>query len=217
MPRERPRLEPWIKGVAPLALAVLLVWSALPVFGSRGGEFVGWIVAYVVPPLGKETVIPALLARGYPAWLVTVYILALDILGGLFVVWNYERLQELPRVGPHLRRIQERFSAKLQDKPWAANLGFAGIVLYIAFPLQGSGGVMGALVGRTLGMPPYRVLAAVILGSALANLLVVNLSDLALWALRIGWVWAAGILVGGSMVAYSLIQTARRRLAAPAS
>lgn len=205
------------KRLAPPVLGALLLASSLLVFGSRGQEFLGWIVAYMVPPLGKESVIPALLHRGYPGWLVFTYILGLDILGGLVVVWNYDRILQLPRVGPVLARVQARWERDLRERPWMRNLTFTGVVLYIAVPLQGSGGLAGSLLGLTLGMRPYRVLLAVILGSALASFLVVNISSLVLLALGIGWSWAALVLVGAAMVAYSVVMNARRHLGAGAS
>ncbi len=205
------------KRFAPPVLGALLLGSSLLVFGPRGQEFLGWILAYTVPPLGKETVIPALLHRGYPGWLVFTYILGLDILGGLVVVWNYDRILQLPKVGPMLARVQTRWERDLAERPWMRNLTFTGVVLYIAVPLQGSGGLAGSLLGLTLGMKPYRVLLAVIVGSALASFLVVNLSSLVLLALGIGWGWAALILVGAAMVTYSVVVKARRRLGATPS
>lgn len=196
--------------LGPPAILLALLASALLTVGERTPELLGWLAVYVVPPAGKESVIPALLARGFDPFLVFTYILGLDILVGLFVLWNYDRLLALPHVGDLLKWIRNRWDASLEEKPWLANLTFTGVVLFIAVPLQGSGGLAGALLGRTLGMRTYRVLVAVTLGSALAVLAVVNLSTALLAALQVGWGWAIMVLVGAGMVAYSLASKWRR-------
>ncbi len=188
----------------PILLAALLA-SAFLALRERTPELLGWLAIYVVPPAGKESVIPALLARGFDPFLVFTYIVGLDILVGLFVLWNYDRLLALPHVGDLLKWIRNRWTTKLDEKPWLENLTFTGVLLFIAIPLQGSGGLAGALLGRTLGMRTYRVLVAVTLGSALAVFAVVNLSTALLAALQVGWGWAAMVLLGASMVTYSLM------------
>ncbi|MHC4858943.1 MAG: small multi-drug export protein, partial [Planctomycetota bacterium] len=52
-------------------------------------------------------------------------------------------------------------------RPWFAKITFLGVLLFVLFPLTGTGAIGGSLFGRLLGMKRFRTLTAIALGSAL--------------------------------------------------
>ena len=62
----------------------------------------GLIVAYLLPPAGKETVIPLGIALGIPWWYMAISIAMIDIETGLFMALNFDLAYRLPFLGPIL-------------------------------------------------------------------------------------------------------------------
>ena len=125
-----------------------------------------WMVLYFLPPLGKESVIPAAITiDGLDWWLVALTIAFIDIVVGLFLAWNFDIAKRIPLIGAFIRRLEKKGASLMEDKPWVEKFTFLGIVLFVIIPFQGSGAVGGTIMGRALGMKPPKVWAAVILGA----------------------------------------------------
>ncbi len=69
---------------------------------------IGLMVAYILPPAGKETVIPAGIFLGIPWWLMAISIMMIDIETALFMGWNFDLALKIPVLG----RIMESFIEK---------------------------------------------------------------------------------------------------------
>lgn len=125
-----------------------------------------WMVLYFLPPLGKESVIPAAITiDGLDWWLVALTIAFIDIVVGLFLAWNFDIAKRIPLIGAFIRRLETKGMSLMSDKPWVEKFTFMGIVLFVVIPFQGSGAVGGTIMGRALGMKPPKVWAAVIVGA----------------------------------------------------
>jgi uncharacterized membrane protein len=125
----------------------------------------GLLIAYIVPPAGKETVIPIGIAVGLPWWMMAFSVALMDILAGVFMALNFDIALKIPGVGGWIRKFiagGEEFFAK---RPWLERFYFMGVVLFVMFPLQGSGGIGATLVGRMMGLSPGKVLLAITMGS----------------------------------------------------
>ncbi len=126
---------------------------------------VGLMAAYILPPAGKETIIPIGIALGFPWWYIALSIVMIDVETGLFMAFNFDLAYEIPYVGKildDLTRATERF---LEGHRWLAGLYFFAIVLMVMVPVLGSGGVRGSIVGRLLGMDPRVVFLAIVVGA----------------------------------------------------
>lgn len=167
----------------------------------------GLLIAYILPPAGKESVIPIGIAVGVPWWIMALSIPLMDILAGIFVALNFDIALKIPGVGRWIQKFVAGGEEFFRKRPWLERFYFMGVVLFVMFPLQGSGGIGATLVGRMMGLSPGKVLVAIAIGS-LIGCTVIALGAEAIRALILadpvvgGAV--AGILVGGFLALYGL-------------
>lgn len=149
----------------------------------------GLIVAYLLPPAGKETVIPVGIALGIPWWYMALAIVAVDLIAALFMALNFELLYRVPWLGPLLSDLTKKTRLFLSSHRWLASLWFFAVVLMVMVPVLGSGGVRGSIAGRLLGLSTLLTLLAVVAGSLIGCFGIALGSDIAL-----SWFCANGTL-----------------------
>lgn len=161
--------HPWLRLGAPVAAALLLVGALALHLGPRAALLVGLLVAYLIPPLSKETVLPLAVAAGFEPWLVAVAFTSTDLILAALVAWNWEALYRVPWLGARLTRLQAFVEAR--TGPWrnARRARLAAVFVFMAVPLIGSGAATASLLGRALGEHARRVFLAVALGAAVLN------------------------------------------------
>jgi len=126
---------------------------------------IGLMIAYILPPAGKESVIPIGIALGIPWWYMAVSIAMIDIETCLFMVLNFDLAYKIPYLGNLLTKITEKTRTFFTDHKWLVGLNFAAVVLMVMVPILGSGGVRGSIAGKLLGMNNYQVFLAVLSGA----------------------------------------------------
>lgn len=125
----------------------------------------GLMLAYVIPPAGKESVIPLGIAIGIPWWVMTFSIALMDVLAGIFMALNCDLALKVPFLGRWIQHFMDKGGDFVNRRPWLERFYFSGVVLFVMFPLQGSGGVGGTLVGRMIGLSAKKTLLAVTIGA----------------------------------------------------
>jgi uncharacterized membrane protein YdjX (TVP38/TMEM64 family) len=60
---------------------------------------------------------------------------------------------------------------------WIRPLRFIGVVLFVMVPFQGSGGLVGSIVGRLIGMRPWTTFFAIAIGAIIGTLLIAYFSE----------------------------------------
>ncbi|MFO7677631.1 MAG: small multi-drug export protein [Thermoplasmatota archaeon] len=170
------------------------------------------IVAYFFPPFGKETIIPlgiGLLKEGLTIPLLNIHVqpvsvnpisiaLAIafvDVIVALFLVWNYDLAKKIPLIGKFIIKIEEKGKGIEKKYSWIKPLRFVGIVLFVMFPFQGSGGLVGSVVGRLFGMKPWNVFYAISIGSVTGCLLIAMFSTAFLIFTKINTVLTISIVL----------------------
>ncbi len=171
--------------VAVVFVAVLLLTLPQELFFP----LVGLIVAYLLPPAGKETVIPVGIALGIPWWYMALAIVAVDLITALFMALNFDLLYRVPWLGPLLSDLTKKTRQFLASHRWLASLWFFAVVLMVMVPVLGSGGVRGSIAGRLLGLSTLLTLFAVVAGSLIGCFGIALGSDIAL-----SWFCANGTL-----------------------
>ena len=154
----------------PLAYVAALQAFLPPVFF---GIAFGAMIGYLLTPLGAEfwvpfSVILVLNDGGGVAeatWTVASIVLV-DWFTALFLLWNFDLAERLPFLGKFIDKTEGRCRRFLAEKPWRQRLAAAALALYVALPVQMSGGVVGSILGRVMGIPRYRVFTIVALSSA---------------------------------------------------
>jgi hypothetical protein len=71
-----------------LSIHVVVMAATLPY--NLFLTMIGLMVAYILPPAGKETVIPVGIALGIPWWYMALSIAMIDIETGLFMALNFD-------------------------------------------------------------------------------------------------------------------------------
>jgi hypothetical protein len=168
---------PWIIAVSWISV----LWMFLD---EKTFQTVGfWMTLYFFPPLGKESVIPAAIGLssvpGMPGWLVAVdplliamIIASIDIIVGLFLVWNFDFAKKIPLLGKFIIKLERKGGDLLSKNKYVEALSFIGVTLVVVVPFQGSGAVGASIIGRSIGMNPYKVWCAIITGAISGCLLI---------------------------------------------
>jgi len=160
----------WLKVSVPFLLCGLflgVVWFLLPV--EQWLLLVGMMVAYIVPPLGRETIIPVCILCGIPWWLAAFALAFLDFVGGLFMAWNFPLVLRIPYIGPWVSRFVAAGRTFLDRRPWLERLYFVGLIAFVALPFDGSGSIVASIVGRMLGMAKTEVLSCITIGGIIGS------------------------------------------------
>lgn len=162
----------------------LPILIGLGVFGTigllmpdlTGLEYWSYVTGYFFPPLGKESIIPIGVARGFHPILMALSIAFVDIVVAMFLVWNYDLAKKIPLIGKFMIKVEEK-GRSVEDKyGWIKPLRFLGIVIFVMIPFQGSGGLVASIVGRFIGMKPWNTFIAIAIGAITGCLLVATFS-----------------------------------------
>lgn len=147
-----------------LYLAILYITLPKPLFWTFGA--LG--LAYLFPPAGKETVIPLMVVGGLPWWLAAFSIMLFDLMGALFIIWNFPLALRIPVFGGWAERFMATGREQFDRYPVIEHISTVGLALFVMIPFEGSGGVAASLIGRVLGMDYLKILVSVGVGSLLS-------------------------------------------------
>lgn len=171
----------------------------------------GLMIAYYVPPAGKESIIPIGIGLGIPWWLMALSVTILDLVTSLFVMMNFTLIRRIPRIGSWIEKITDVGREFMTGHPWVARWRIPGVAFFVFLPLQGTGGVGATVVGLMAGLTPGEILIAVGIGAAIESLLFAIGSEL-IWRLILANL-AIGVVVaiGTVMLLVSLYVLLNRR------
>jgi len=156
--------------ITALLLPVLLVLVHLSAmyFTLRYDQFLivtGLMITYLLPPAGKETVIPLGIALGIPWWYIALAIAVVDTETGLFMALNFDLAYRIPRLGVFLTGFTDKTTLFLKNHRWVEGLSVSGILLMVMVPFLGSGGIRGSIAGKLLGIDSSLVFIAIVSGA----------------------------------------------------
>jgi len=131
------------------------------------------MLGYLFTPLGAEFWVPVSVITdqswgGGPvnAFLIVSGVVAMDWAIALFLLWNFDLAERAPLLGKFIDRAEIRCRKFLEAKPWRQRLALLALALYVALPVQMSGGLVGSILGRVMGVPKRRVFLVVAAASA---------------------------------------------------
>jgi len=158
----------------------------------------GLMIAYFIPPSGKESIIPIGIGLGIPWWLMALTLTLLDVITALFMIMNFALMLRVPRLGPWIEKTTATGREFMAERPWMARWRIPGVAFFVMLPLQGTGGVGATVVGLMAGLTPGEILLAVGIGAAVESL-----------AFALGWEIVRALVLGnlvlGLTVAFSAI------------
>ncbi len=165
---------------------VIIIFFAFP--PNLNWEFITVTFLYLIPPAGKESMVPAgvfLLKPYLGLWsiVITSFSIAfVDSFVGLWMMWNWDLIKLVPFLGTYIRKLEKIGEKKWRKHKYLSKLAYLGLALFVAFPFQGSGAVGATVIGRILGMNPRRVFYSIILGSLFGCSLIAVASYLAIFS-----------------------------------
>ena len=143
-------------------------------------KFWSLISGYFFPPLGKETIIPGGIIAGIDPLVMALSIAFVDIIVALFLVWNYDLAKKVPLIGNFIAKVETIGRKSSSKYSWMKPLRFIGIMLFVMVPFQGSGGLVGSIVGRLIGMKPWNIFLAISTGAVAGCLMIAYFTDVIL-------------------------------------
>ena len=163
----------------------------------------GLMVAYYIPPSGKESLIPLGIVLGIPWWLMAFTLAYLDVVTSLFMILNLDRAQRLPYLGPWISRSLASGHEFMEQRPWLARWRVPGVAFFVMLPLQGTGGVGATIVGIMAGLSPAEILLAVGIGATVECLVFALGSELIIRLLATNTM--LGIAIIGAIVLVAIL------------
>ena len=174
-------------GIFAFQLALILISE-----GESSAKLMILMIGYFLPPLGKESIIPIGVSGGQILNPITNDIVVIpsinplimafsiafiDIIVALFLVWNYDLAKKIPFVGKFMEKVETIGKSASDKYGWIKPLKFIGIVLFVMVPFQGSGGLVGSIVGRLIGMKPWNIFMAITSGAIIGCVMIAYFAD----------------------------------------
>ncbi len=126
------------------------------------------VLAYLVTPIGRW-IIPVAIVAGLPWWYAGLTVLILDVVGALFMAWNFQHLYSLPKIGHYMEGLILDVEDLIAEKPWMERFTALSLFLYVTLPIQGAGSLMGSAIGRLIGIDPWKVFWIMVGGSGVGS------------------------------------------------
>jgi uncharacterized membrane protein len=194
--KKKEKTDPFItllKLLVPFAIAILVMIILYFIVDSESsGKLFLLMFAYFFPPLGKESIIPIGIGGGkftVPIFnqhivvpeinplIMALTIAFVDIIIALFLLWNYDLAKKIPLIGKFIIKVENIGKSSSEKYSWIKPLRFIGIVLFVMVPFQGSGGLVGSILGRLIGMKPLNTFFAISIGAIVGCLLIAYFAD----------------------------------------
>ncbi len=196
---ETPKRSMYLRLLIPPLIAVLFFLVCLLILPPERILILGGLMlAYYVPPAGKESIIPIGIGLGIPWWLMAITVILLDVITSLFMIMNFVLMLRVPRLGPWIEKTTLTGREFMEEHPWMARWRIPGVAFFVMLPLQGTGGVGATVVGLMAGLSPGEILLAVGIGAAIESLIFALGSEL-IWRLLMAH------FIAGTVVAVGLI------------
>lgn len=184
----------------PLLAVIFFVLTFLVLSGNQIPILGGLMLAYFVPPSGKESIIPIGIGLGIPWWLMALTLTLLDVITALFMLLNFTLMLRVPRLGPWIEKTTASGREFMAEHPWLNRWRIPGLAFFVMLPLQGTGGVGATVIGLMIGLSPMEILIAVAIGAAVESLAFAVgwglVRELMLANLVLGIVVAVAVIIG---------------------
>jgi uncharacterized membrane protein len=156
--------------VPPLLAVIFFILTFLILSRNQILILGGLMVAYFIPPSGKESIIPIGIGLGIPWWLMALTLTLLDVITALFMLMNFALMLRVPRLGSWIEKTTATSREFMAEHPWLNRWRIPGLAFFVMLPLQGTGGVGATVIGLMVGLTPGEILLAVGIGAAVESL-----------------------------------------------
>ena len=186
----------------PIMAGTIYILSLYLIFPSLFWKIGGILLLYLIPPAGKESMVPALtyiFSSYYGAWsilLAATLITLVDTLVAWWTAWNWDLLKYIPLVGRYVKRLERIGEKKWREHPIIRKFAYVGLAAFVAVPFQGSGGLTATIIGRLLGMNELKTVASVAVGAFVGSFIIGTLAYFSLMSFKQwGFLTIGGIII----------------------
>ena len=148
----------------------LLIMAGIAVFLFVIGEFAKYSAAGLAAlPVGKFIILGGAFDQqlGLNQWQLALMVVVMDTWVAYVLAYNLHHVYKIPRVGPWLHDVQNYCRYWLHEYPIMRRWALSAVVMFVVFPLSGTGAPGGALLGRIVGLRPRNIVAAIFVGSTI--------------------------------------------------
>lgn len=144
---------------------------------SLGGKEIALFLISMIPIVELRGAIPLGIAMGIP-WF---EVLPLAIIGNMlpvpFILWFIKYIINWLKTIPWISDLAHKIEAKLMKKSDKLKQGLGlGLLVFVAFPLPGTGAWTGAGIAALLGLPGKKSFIEILLGVIIAGVIITLLS-----------------------------------------
>lgn len=151
-----------------ILLPVLLLWYTQSTAGFF--EILGLSFLYLLPPIGKISIITTGMAIGFSWPYICLIITYVDLISCLIILWNFEQISQVSQIRIWIEYFNERGEDLVSRYPWVRRYCFFGLFTFVFIPVQGTGAIGGSVLGRILKLNSRCIFSAVIIGSILQSI-----------------------------------------------
>jgi uncharacterized membrane protein len=98
-------------------------------------------------------------------WELAALVVYIDVATALGVLGGMQHFYRIPWVGQRLNRARRSSARLLRRNPWMHRMAFLTLVGFVAIPLNGTGALVGAFLGRLMGLRRSAIVVATACGS----------------------------------------------------
>lgn len=140
----------------------------------------GFLLAYFLPPAGKESVIPLMITYLHDYGVLSLVIAVLlitvtDTFTAFYVIWNFDIVLLIPKVGDFLRKLEIKAKNFIKDYDLAKNT-YLGLFIFVFIPFQGTGSTTASVIGKILGFDNLKLFITIVSASLTSSIFISTIS-----------------------------------------
>jgi uncharacterized membrane protein len=183
-------LKMFTKFSLPFGMAIVFTFLLYTAYPELIGDFGRLFVFYFFNPAGMEVgVLYGLQWTELNGFQVVGFMLVIDTLTAIFLIWNFNLSRLLPFFGWIVWVVQKSAEKKIKKSKSFEKGRFYGLIIFVMVPAYGTGAILGGIVGKLLNMDPWKHLGAIFIGSTLRLTVMAIIIDAIFNYLKsIGWI-----------------------------
>jgi len=158
-------------------LAIALYFFMVSILLDPGllGKYASLSLAYFFPPAGKESVIPLMLTNNsfgsvLPIWATISAIVVMDVISSIIISYNWWFVEIIITHVPFLDKGYD-FLQRKSEKYQGRGLVEIPLLIFMAIPFQGTGGISTSIIARIVGVSPRKTVLICFIGSLITTVL----------------------------------------------
>lgn len=176
--------------LAGFGVVLLATWAGA---GGAAATFVASMAVGALAGGGKLVILAGALADApVGTWGLAALLVYLDLATALVALAGLPLLYRIPGAGPRIAAARSAGWRFVRRHPWAYRATWLSLAGFVAVPFNGTGALVGAFLGRMLGLSRPAIVTATVFGSVTGSIALALAGDL--WAERVSTVAGHPIL-----------------------